>query len=208
MVETPEWTIAGTYLESCNCDPICPCRRVGGRPGTRSTHGECKGALSWLVTEGHVGDVDLSGLGAVLAVRYHDDEPGSPWTFMVYVDERGDENQRDALAAIFTGRFAGTQHKHFPWVFKRSNPLGWQAATIEIDHTPGRGWFRVQDNVVLRISGVVADQEPVTCVIPGHHNDGRELHAEHLHVDAEGLSFDFQMACAYESTFAYSSAAA
>lgn len=208
MVQAPPWEIAGTYLESCNCDPICPCRRVGGRPGTRSTHGECKGALSWLVTEGHAGDIDLSGLGAVLAVRYSDDEPGSPWTFILYVDERGDDRQREALAHILTGRFAGTQHKHFPWVFKDSNSLGWHAAAIEIDHTPGRGWFRVRDNVVVRVSGVVADQEPVTCVIPGHHRAGRELHAEHLRVDGDGLAFEFHMVCAYESTFAYASAPA
>jgi len=24
------WRIAGRYLEACNCEAICPCRRVGG----------------------------------------------------------------------------------------------------------------------------------------------------------------------------------
>jgi hypothetical protein len=33
------WHVRGTYLEACNCDPICPCRRIGGRAGGRSTHG-------------------------------------------------------------------------------------------------------------------------------------------------------------------------
>ena len=31
-------------------------------------------ALSWLVTEGHVGDTDVSGLTAVITGRYHHDE--------------------------------------------------------------------------------------------------------------------------------------
>ena len=46
------WRVAGTYLESCNCDAICPCRRIGGVPGGRSTHGICLGALSWRIEDG------------------------------------------------------------------------------------------------------------------------------------------------------------
>ena len=68
------WRIRGSYFESCNCEAICPCRRVGGRPGGRSTHGICMGALSWVVTAGRAGASDLSGLGAVLSFRYSDDE--------------------------------------------------------------------------------------------------------------------------------------
>jgi hypothetical protein len=43
------WEIAGTYLEACNCDPICPCRAVNGKAGGRSTYGVCMGALSWQI---------------------------------------------------------------------------------------------------------------------------------------------------------------
>ena len=46
------WRVRGSYLESCNCDAICPCRRVDGLGGGRSTHGICLGALSWLIDEG------------------------------------------------------------------------------------------------------------------------------------------------------------
>jgi len=42
------WRIRGSYFESCNCDAICPCRRIDGVPGGRSTHGICTGVLSWL----------------------------------------------------------------------------------------------------------------------------------------------------------------
>ena len=34
--------------------------------------------------------MDLAGLAAVLACRYDDDEPGSPWDFFLYLDERAD----------------------------------------------------------------------------------------------------------------------
>jgi hypothetical protein len=46
------YSVSGTYFESCNCDPICPCRMVDGVPGGRSTHGICEGLLAWLVEDG------------------------------------------------------------------------------------------------------------------------------------------------------------
>jgi hypothetical protein len=203
-----DWAIAGTYLESCNCDAICPCRRIGGRAGGRSTHGICLGALSWQVREGHLGDVELAGLGAVIVSRYSDDEPGSPWTYYLYVDERGDAAQRDALASILTGAEGGTPARQFPWVFKDSDLLGWRAAPIAIDHTRRRGWFRVDDTVTVRIHGPIADQEPVTCVIPGHDRDGEEQQADLLRVDEGPLTFELSGVCAYAATFVYASAPA
>jgi hypothetical protein len=137
-------------------------------------------------------------------VRYSDDEPGSPWTFFVYVDERGDDAQREALAAIFTGDLGGTTVEHFPWVWKESDLLGWRAAPIDVEHGR-RGRFSAGRSVTLRVGDPVAEQEPVTCVIPGHERDGEELHAELLSVSEGPLSFEVTDRCAYLSTFDYSS---
>src|SRR5436190_1985639 len=206
MSELLPWAISGSYLEACNCAAICPCRRIGGRAGGRSTYGECLGALSWAVHEGQAGGTELSGLTAVLVLRYSDDEPGSPWTFVLYVDERARASQQDALAKILLGELGGTPELQFPWVFKEVRSSDWRPAAIELDHTPGRGWFRVADEVSLRVRGPVPDQEPVTCVIPGHHRSGRELYAETLEARAEPpLAFEFSGRCAYESSFEYSS---
>jgi hypothetical protein len=200
------WSISGTYLEACNCEAICPCRRIGGKTGGRSTYGICEGALSWKVVEGHAGDVDLSGLGAILVIRYSDDEPGSPWTYFLYVDERGDPRQQESLVSIFTGALGGSAADHFPWAWKASDPLGWRATKIEIEHTPRRGWFRAGGDVTLRVGDPVIDQETVTCVIPGHNRSGTEFFAELLQVEEGPLSFEVRGRCAYQSTFAYSSA--
>jgi hypothetical protein len=197
------WRIAGSYLESCNCEPICPCRRIDGVMGGRSTYGECLGALSWRIEDGRAGKVDLGGLGVVLATRYSDDEEGSPWSFVLYLDERADEPQREALRAIFTGVSPGTQVEHFPWAWKASHLLAVRPARIEIDHTPGRGWFRAGGFVELRVSGPVESGERVTCVIPGHERSGRELYAESLEVSDGELEFAFRGNCGYESDFDY-----
>jgi hypothetical protein len=199
------WTLSGTYLEACNCDAICPCRRIGGRQGGRSTHGICMGALSWVVERGNAGEVDLAERRVVLVCRYDDDEPGSPWDYYLYVDERADADQRRALEAIFLGRLGGTPEDQFPWVWKSSRLLGVRVAPIEVDHAPRRGWFRAAAEVSVRVGDPVEGQKPVTCVIPGHHRSGHELHAESLEVKAERLEFEFDGRCAYWSTFEYSS---
>jgi hypothetical protein len=199
------WQISGSYLEACNCEAICPCRRIGGRSGGRSTYGECLGALSWIIKEGHAGETNLADMRTVLASRYHDDDPGSPWTFALFVDARGDQQQREALTDIFTGRLGGTPCKQFPWVFKPATLFGVEALDIEIDHTPGRGWFRADGKVEVRVRQPVPDQETVTCVIPGHHRQGRELFSDLIAVEAGPLAFSVHGRCAYETTFEYSS---
>jgi hypothetical protein len=199
------WEIAGTYLEACNCDPICPCRAIDGESVGRSTYGVCLGALSWQIERGRAGETDLTGLGVLLGVSFDDDEPGSPWSIVLYVDERGDDPQREALSQIFLGRLGGTQERHFPWVWKESRLLTVRPASIEIDHTPGRGWFRAGGHVDVRVRAPVENQGNVTCVIPGHHRSGRELHADLIKVEDGDLSFDLADRCAYESDFLYSS---
>jgi hypothetical protein len=203
----PSWSLSGTYLESCNCEAICPCRRVGGRSGGRSTSGVCEGALSWAIERGHADDVDLAGLAAVLALRYDDDEPGSPWDFFLYLDDRADERQRAALEAIFTGALGGTAVAHFPWAFKPSRQLGVRAVPIEVDRSLRRRWFRAGEYVEVRVGEPVAGQEPVTCVIPGHDRSGTEYLTDVLRVRDRPLAFELNGRCAYQSTFAYASEA-
>jgi hypothetical protein len=201
---TTDWHIRGSYLESCNCDPICPCRRVDGVSGGRSTHGICAGVLSWLIEEGAAAETDLAGLTVVLAIRYSDDEPGSPWTWFLYVDERASAEQEEALEGIFTGRLGGDALTHFPWAWKKSTLVGMRRVGIELDHTRRRQWLRIRDHVTVRIRDRYAGQEAVTCVIPGHDREGEELVADELAVDDGPLSFEFQGTCGYAASFAYS----
>jgi len=203
--EHPEWHIAGTYLEACNCDVICPCRRIDGQAGGRSTYGVCEGALSWAIERGHGGEADLAGLAAVLACHYDDDEPGSPWDFFLYLDERADERQRAALEAILTGAWGGEALVHFPWAWKPSRPLGVRAVPIEVEHNAHRRWFRAGEYVSVRVGDAVEDPAPVTCVIPGHDRSGREHQAELLRVDDAPLAYELSGRCAYQSTFEYAS---
>ena len=204
MAVATAWHIRGSYFESCNCDPICPCRRIDGVSGGRSTHGICMGVLSWQIEEGQAAETELAGLTTALALRYDDDEPGSPWRWILYLDERGSEEQLAALEAIFTGRLGGDAQEHFPWVWKASELLAVRRVAIEVDNTRRRQWIGIRNHLTVRIRDRFADDATVTCVIPGHDRDGEELVADELLVNDKPLTFFYSGTCGYASDFAYS----
>ena len=198
------WRISGSYFESCNCDAICPCRKIDGAPGGRSTHGECLGVLSWLIEEGQADGVGLDGLPVAMATRYSDDEEGSPWSWILYVDANATEEQREAIEAIYSGRLGGDAEKHFPWAWKASERVAVRPVEIEVEHSRRRQFLRVSDRVSVRIRDRYDGPETVTCVIPGHDREGEELVADELVVEDGPLAFSYRGVCGYGSSFDYS----
>ena len=196
-----EWHVKGSYFEACNCEAVCPCRWQGGqRLATASSYGVCDFALSWRVLDGHAGDNDLAGLSVVMAGTYLD---GQPWHVSLYVDERADATQYDALTNIFLGRAGGTVLKNFA---KRIGEVyAVRQAKIELDHTPRRWFMRAGDYVEVRAQEIVPSDLPVTCGIPGHDRKGEELRAEVLRVDDAPLKFEVRGRCGFEADFDYSS---
>jgi hypothetical protein len=202
-LEAVSWRIRGSYFETCNCEAICPCRRIDGVAGGRSTYGECLGVLSWVIEEGHAGDLSLDGLKVALATRYHDDEPGSPWSFVMYTDARAKHPQLDALESIYTGRLGGDAILHFPWAWKEAEHLATRQVEIELSHEPRRQWLRIRDHVTVRIREAWPGPETVSCVIPGHEERGEELIADELRVNDGPLRFEFRGNCGYSAPFDY-----
>jgi hypothetical protein len=178
---------------------------VDGVKGGRSTHGICFGALAWLVEDGRVGDVDVSGLAAVLVVRYDDDEPGSPWTVVLHVDAAGNDEQRAALADVFLGSLGGPKVGALPWVRKARHLVEVRTDAIELA-PDGDGYaLRVGDAVRARASRPAAPDSAVRCVIPGYDEPGRELVADELVVHDDPFSWELAENCAFTSRFAYAS---
>lgn len=197
------WRIAGAYLESCNCDAICPCRMIDGVVGGRSTYGICLGLLGWRIDDGQAGEVDLTGLGVALASRYDDDEPGSPWTIVLYVDERGDERQRELLAGIFLGERGGPHIVKLPWIRKPRDVVDVRTASIEL--APDGRSLRVGEVASIRVSRAADDAHRVACGIPGYERGGNEYYADELRVDDDPFAWAFEGNCAFATTFEYTS---
>jgi hypothetical protein len=203
-----EWRVSGSYFEACNCDAICPCRRQGGQKlTTGSTYGVCDFALSWRITKGRWGDLELSGLSVVLAGFYRDDEAGKPWRVCLYVDEQATSAQHEALAKIFLGQAGGTPLRNFAKAIGEVYAV--RPARIELDHRPRRWFMRASDYVSVRASVTVSsDVGPVSCGIPGHDHPGEELQTELMQVEDDPLRWEFHGRCGFASDFDYASDAA
>jgi hypothetical protein len=197
------WRIAGAYLESCNCEAICPCRMVDGVMGGRSTYGICFGLLGWRIDNGRADGIDLSGLGVALAIRYDDDEPRSPWTIVLYVDERGTDDQRDALGDIFLRDRGGPHILSLPWVRKPRNVVAVRSARVDLD--PSGKVLEVGDVGAIRVSRLADDGHSVACGIPGFERVGNEYFADELRVEDDPFDWSLEGNCAYATTFEYAS---
>lgn len=197
------WELAGSYFEVCNCDAICPCRQQGGRSGGRSTYGVCDFGLSWAITDGHMGDIDLARLTVVLAGSFYDDEPRSPWRVVLYVDERADPRQHAALADIFLGRAGGKTFRNFAQAIGKVYAV--RSARIELEHTRQRRLMTAGDFLTAVAVSPVASDQPISCGIPGHDHPGQELVADHFRVDDPPLRWEVYGRCGFATDFDYSS---
>ena len=105
---TPRWTLAGDYFENCNCDVVCPCLFSSNMPLTsKPTAGACEVPFAFHVNRGSYGTTSLDNLNVVLVARTPGAMSEGNWSVALYLDERADEHQREALQAIFTGAAGG-----------------------------------------------------------------------------------------------------
>lgn len=114
MSDVPRWHIAGDWFDTCNCSIPCPC--TFAQPPTT---GECEGILAWHIREGNYGDVRLNDLSVMAAGAFTGNiwEGKSKVSMAIFIDERADERQRNALQMIFGGRVGG-------WPAKFANLIG------------------------------------------------------------------------------------
>jgi hypothetical protein len=201
-----DWRVRGSYFEGCNCEAICPCRSVGGRPGGPSTFGECFGALSWHIHQGHADGADLSGLRTVLSIRYFDRvQPSTRWEVVLYVDEDASDEQRDALADIFLGRAGGTVARLYGPAIGEVCAV--RPARITLEHTAARKRINVVGYLTVAAEGAASDPGDVRCGIPGFDHPGTELHGDALRSTDPVLRWEVKgrRHAAFTTDFDYSS---
>ena len=92
------WRIKGRELGNCNCDYGCPCQ-FNALP----TRGNCEAAVGYEIDEGHFGDIKLDGLRAAGVYYWPGPVHEGNGRMQLIVDERADDQQRDALTRIMLG---------------------------------------------------------------------------------------------------------
>jgi hypothetical protein len=97
-----KWNLTGTYFEACNCNVGCPCVFTSD-----PTDGNCTVLLAWHIEKGKHGDLSLDGMNTALAVYSPGNMLKTKWDVSLYIDEKANPTQRDALTKIFGGQAGG-----------------------------------------------------------------------------------------------------
>ena len=119
MVETaaPPWSIRGDYFENCSCTVVCPCIFSAAPPLTSTpTEGVCDVAFAFHIDRGTFGDISLDGLNVGIAAHIPGPMIEGNWSVALYLDERADTRQQEALQAIFSGAAGGVMGGFAPLI--------------------------------------------------------------------------------------------
>jgi hypothetical protein len=116
--QATRWQLSGEYFENCNCDFLCPCLFSPAGPlADNPTEGNCDVMLAIHINSGRYGDTSLDGLNAVIAAHTPDGPMSTPgWKLGFYIDERANEDQRQAIGAILSGGEGGPMAAFAPLV--------------------------------------------------------------------------------------------
>jgi hypothetical protein len=114
------WRLEGDYFDGCNCKSICPCVFA-----LDPTEGHCMGVAAWHIEKGYFtagakngsnrddgnknnNSIDLAHLNIIMSVHAPGHMfKGPKWKVALYLDEKADNDQTDALTKIFTGQAGG-----------------------------------------------------------------------------------------------------
>jgi hypothetical protein len=191
-----QWQLKGDWFDVCKCTIPCPCTFAQA-----PSEGDCEGILAWHINEGHYGDVSLDGLN-IIGVGSFD---GNIWdeetkaTMGMFMDERADDAQREALQIIFSGQAGG-----WPGEFAQSvgEVRGMEFAPIEFEIADDLAWWRAEipGKVEARAEALTGPTTPEGARVQTHNPPGAEVGpgqvatwgvATASKADAMGWSFDW-----------------
>ena len=146
------WQIHGEYVENCNCDVVCPCLFSPREPMTSNpTEGPCEVGFGFHVDDGSFGSVSLDGLNVGLVARTPGPMAEGNWQVALYIDDRADEAQGEALQSIFTGAAGGVMGSLAPLI---GEVLGVRRASIRWQKDGRRRSIQVDDVMKLAVQAV------------------------------------------------------
>jgi hypothetical protein len=220
-----DWRLEGDYFDGCNCKSICPCIFA-----LDPTEGYCMGLAAWHIEKGYFtteanngsnknysnkdskskNSIDLANLNVIMSVHAPGHMFNGPkWRVALYLDEKANNHQTDALSRIFTGQAGGD-------FFVEIVPLIGEILamkTVPIEFTiegKKRRKIKIPDIVEMEIEGLAGSNPNIepTVVNPAFSNTpgydpviARSL--RHMYKD-QGLEWDNSGRNAFYSRFAYS----
>lgn len=100
------WSISGNYLVGCSCAVVCGCA-VDAMPHDPQGREECLGCAAFHVSEGHLDEVDLSGVDFALYFQFPSHLTAGNWKVGFVIDDGAGDAQSPALERIVSGDEGG-----------------------------------------------------------------------------------------------------
>jgi hypothetical protein len=104
-VNRARWSLAGEFVENCNCDVLCPCITSADEgPGD---YDRCLVPMICHIERGVTGELRLDGLNFAYVIDSPAIMASGDWRLGLYIDADADAAQALALERILTGRLGG-----------------------------------------------------------------------------------------------------
>ncbi|MDR1292328.1 MAG: DUF1326 domain-containing protein [Clostridiales Family XIII bacterium] len=164
-----KWRIEGEYIETCNCNVVCPClvNSIGNNkvPPTRI---HCDLVVGYHITNGRFDSVDLDGLNYVVATYSPGPTMEVPnWSVGYYIDGRATDEQFEAMCKLLSGDYGGPPEGI---AAVREDLLGMTRANIEI-RTEG-------EEHTIKIDGIA---DVAVKYLPSIYGDGKPVMFTNIH---------------------------
>jgi hypothetical protein len=186
------WEIKGDYIESCNCDYLCPC--IYTNPQGAATHDNCVALMAYRIDQGHFGNVSLDGQRFAFVIRSGRVMADGDWLFGAVVDEAADEDQRQALAEIVGGKAGGVPGRIHAGLV--GDYRGVQFNRIEFDQDGVKGTVNIPGMLSYEIEGTLSrsgNGKPLYIDNTSHPANTRLALARSGHMRIHGFGIDLEL---------------
>jgi hypothetical protein len=184
------WRIEGQYMETCNCDFICPC--IGSNLTARPTEGDCKAAIAMRVDRGEKDGVALDGLAFIVVMRSPGPMAEGDIKVGLIIDEDADDAQTAAISAIASGAAGGPMAALGPLVGEfagvEKRPISFEIDGLNRTVTAGD----LVDQAIAGVASVAKEGEPIYLDNTAHPVSAKLAlaNATRSHMHAFGIDWD------------------
>ena len=186
------YSLEGTLIEACSCNVNCPCW-IGEDPDL----GECFAIVANGIERGRIRDLDVSGLNLVLVCHIPGNVLAGNWQIVALVDEKGTEEQREALLAAFTGQLGGPLGDL--WTALIGEVKGVEFVPIAHEVVGGSGSLRIPDLVETDMEpyrgpdgSVTTLQNSVFSTVPGSAAWIAKAGVNRVNLPQYGMSWEYE----------------
>lgn len=200
------WTLSGTYLEFCSCDPGCGCN-FKGSPNSRE--GNCQALITHRIEEGSFDGIDLAGSAVSWALWWPGAIHERGGRGHAYVDCESDE-QFEALRRIWRGEEGYSLYEIFNSTLDEPTAVDRVRIELQVDGKSSRVAIDgIAEAVMMPLRNPVSGEENTVRIVKDGGfiwADGEIATNERMQVDSPEVAFDLAGRHSVFAPFAYSNA--